>query len=135
MIVVLYFLIQLLPLHFQFLWCTFQLRFIMGTRHFQKVVVRMKWFVPNNLSFDIQLIQGCENISSLVSLSKSKFFTRAAIVSHSCYSCLTRVACVWHWCYKIDQIVYGGAYSPSLIFTCKSKMYSNPEAATGGVFC
>ena len=65
---------------------------------------------PSNLSFAIQLIQGCENIFPLVSLSKSKFFTRVVRVALVpfvyllCRSCLTRAIRVWHSCCKIDQI-------------------------------
>ena len=85
----------------QFLWCTFQMHFGMGTRHFQKVVFRMKLFSPCNLSFAIQLIQGCENLFSLMSLSKSKFLTRVALVSfvqHSCRFCVALVSLVSHSC-------------------------------------
>ena len=49
----------------------------------------------------IQLLQGRENMFSLVSLSKSKFFTSVAPVSfvqHSCRLCLTRVALVLYSC-------------------------------------
>ena len=88
---------------------------------------------PCSLPFVIQLIQGYENIFSLVSLSKLKFLTRVAVVSfvqrgcricvalmlHSCCLCLTRVALVsfvlhlcrtrvgrvWHSCCKKDQIL------------------------------
>ena len=66
---------------------------------------------PCNLSFAIQLIWGCENMFSFVSLSKLKLFIRVALVSfvqyscrirvvgvvpmlHSCRSCFTRVALV-----------------------------------------
>ena len=49
-------------------------------------------FLSCNLSFAIQPIQGCQNMFSLVSLSRSKFFTFVALVSfvsHSRRSSLT----------------------------------------------
>ena len=69
----------------------------------------------------------------LVSLSKSKFFTRVALVSfvqHSCrqcsshvapvslvsHSCCIRVARVWHSCCKLDQIGVTPVTFEELIF-------------------
>ena len=46
-------------------------------------------------------------MSSLVSLSKSKFFTRVELVSLVSHVCRTRVALaarVWYSCRKIDKI-------------------------------
>ena len=106
----------------QFLWCTFEPHFGVETMHVQKAVLRMKLFFSFNLSLSIQLIQGCEKLFSLISSSKSKFFTRFALVSllsHSCWtrvvrvalvsllshSCRTSVARVWHSFCKMDQIL------------------------------
>ena len=76
-----------------------------------------------NLSLAIYQMYGCENMFLLLSLSKSKFFTRVALVpfvQKSCrtrvvhvalvslvsHSCCTRFARVWCSCCKLDQIVY-----------------------------
>ena len=51
----------------------------------------------------IQLIQGCEKMLSLVSLSKSKFFTRFALVlfvQHSCNTRVVRVALTSNLCFS-----------------------------------
>ena len=100
------FLIQLCHYKVQFLWFTFQMHFGMGTKHFYKLVLRMKLFLSlQSLICHIANIRVCENIFSTCSLSKSKFLTRVALVSNSCRSCRTRVVQVWHSCCKIDQIV------------------------------
>ena len=82
----------------QFLWCTFQMNFGIGKRHFQKVVLRMNCSSPYNLLFAILLILGCENMFSVVSLLKSNFFTHFALVSQSRRSCSNFVALVSHSC-------------------------------------
>ena len=63
---------------------------------------------PCNLFIAIQYMQGCENMFLLVSLSKSKFFTRVALVSFVQYSCRTRVvsvALVSHSCQTCVALV------------------------------
>ena len=82
----------------QFLWCTFQMNFGIGKRHFQKVVLRMNCSSPYNLLFAILLILGCENMFSVVSLLKSNFSTHFALVSQSRRSCSNFVALVSHSC-------------------------------------
>ena len=42
----------------------------------------------------------------LVSFSRSKFFTRVALVSLVLHPCRTRGARPWHLCYKTYQIFY-----------------------------
>ena len=115
------FLIQLLPLQCSVFVVHFSNAFWHGNEAFLKGDSS-----PCNLSFAIQLIWGCENMFSFVSLSKSKFLqhscctrvVRIVLMSHSCCSCLTRVdlvlfvshsyhirvARMWHSCCKIDQI-------------------------------
>ena len=81
--------------------CTFQTHFGMGTKDFQKLVIELNCSSPCNLSFSIQLLQECENMFSLVLLSKSKFFTRAALVSymqHLCRTCVVNVVLMSHSC-------------------------------------
>ena len=81
----------------QFLWCTFQMNFGIGKRHFQKVVLRMNCSSPYNLLFAILLILGCENVFSRVVI-KIKFFysfcTRVAVASFVQQFCRTCVALV-----------------------------------------
>ena len=88
------FLIKVLIIQSQVLWCTFQTHFSMGTRHFQKVVLRRKCSSPCNSSFDIERMQGFENIFFLLSLPKSKFFPRVALVSLVSHLCAARAALV-----------------------------------------
>ena len=91
------FFIQLLRLQSSAFVVQFQTHFGMETIHFQKAVLRMKLF----FSFAIQLIQGCENMSSLVLLGKPKCFTRVALwsfVQHSCRTLVVRVALLLHSC-------------------------------------
>ena len=56
-------------------------------------------------------MQGCENMFSLVLLSKSKFFTRVVcvtLVSHSCRSCVACVALVLYWFARVEKLVSKG---------------------------
>ena len=76
----------------------------------------------------------------LVSLSKSKFFTCVALVSHSCrqcslrvslvqfvsHLCCIRVARVWHSCCKLDQIIKSVNKSASYHFP---KIYHFPKSS------
>ena len=89
----------------QFLWCTFQRHFGMRTRHFQKVVLRMKLF-PSLQSFicHIANIEVWKYVFTRV-IIKIKIFhscrARAvpvAFVSYFCRSCNTRVRLVSHSC-------------------------------------
>ena len=76
----------------------------METRHFQKVVLRMKLFLPLQ-SFICHI--GCKNMFLLMSLSKSKFFTRVALVSfvqYSCRTCVVRVGSC-HTCVALVLLV------------------------------
>ena len=73
----------------------------MGTRHFRKVVFRLKLFSCMQSFIAIQLIRGCENMFSLVSLSKLKIFTGVALVSFVQHSCYTRVVPVLLFCASV----------------------------------
>ena len=67
----------------QFLWYTFQMHFLMGTTHFQKLVLRMKLFL-SLLSFFCHIANaGVWHVVARVVI-KIKIF-------HSCRSCSTRV--------------------------------------------
>ena len=114
------FLIQLLPLKNSVFVVHFSNAFSYGNEAFAKVSSQNE-IVPLLVIFHFSY---CENMFLLVSLSKSKFLTRVALVSlvqHSCRSCLTRVASVtllshlccscrtsvarvWHSRCKLDQI-------------------------------
>ena len=106
------FLIQLLPLQSSVFVVHFSNAFWYGNEAFPK---GSSCCSPCSLSFVTQLIQGYENIFSLVSLSKSKFLTRVVrvarvshlcrtyvafvlLVSHSCCSRVIRIALVLHSC-------------------------------------
>ena len=89
-------LIQLLPLQCSVFLIHFSNVFWHGNEVFPKGSSQNE-IVPCTLSFVIQLIQGCENMFSLVPLSKSTFFTRIALASFVSHSC--RLCC------KIEQIV------------------------------
>ena len=77
----------------QFLWCTFQMHFCMGTRHFQKVILRMKLFLSlYYFTCHIANIRVWKYV--FTHASKSKFLTLAALVSFVWRSCSTHVALV-----------------------------------------
>ena len=68
----------------------------METIHFQKLVLRMKLFLSLQSFLPYSKYNGVK-MFLLVSFSKSKFFTRVALlafVQHSCRSCSTRVTVV-----------------------------------------
>ena len=92
------YLICLLPLQSSVSLVTFQMHFGIEKSFFQKLVRRMKLFL--SLQFSICHIAniGCENMFSLVLLSKSKFFTRIALVLLVQHSCCTCIALVQHSC-------------------------------------
>ena len=79
----------------QFLWCTFSMRFGMGTRHFQKLVPRMK--LAHSLKFFICHMANIEVLKYVFTrvVTRIKIFdscrTRAALVLHSRCSCLSLV--------------------------------------------
>ena len=86
------FLIQLLPLKSSLFVVHFSNAFWHGI---SKAVCRMKLFL--SLQSSTCHIQGCENMFLLVSLSKSKFFTRVVLVSfvqHSYCTCAALVSIV-----------------------------------------
>ena len=113
-----YFLIQLFSLQSSVFVVHFSSEFWHRNEAFPKGCSQNDCFSYCNLSFAIQLRQGCKNIFSLVSLSKSKFFTRVALVSYSCrschtrfihvalllHSCCTRVTRIWHSYCRMGQI-------------------------------
>ena len=75
----------------------------MEKRHFQKAVLRMKFFLSLQSSTCHIADKGYKNMFLLVPLSKSKFFhscrsrvVPVALVLHSCCQCSTRVALVLH---------------------------------------
>ena len=127
----------------QFLWCTFETHFDMGTRHFQKVAPRMKLFL-SLYSFirHIANIGMWKHVFSRVVIKRKIFHlyrtcvVRVAVLLHCCCSCSTRhalalfeshsfrlsrtrVARVWHSCCKIDLILFMNTFliflKPSII--------------------
>ena len=85
----------------QFLWCTFQTHFGMGTSLFRKLVLRMKLFLSLKSFICCKLIQGCENIFHLCRYQNQNFslashprrlwntlVTFASLLSQSCCPCL-----------------------------------------------
>ena len=113
-----YFLIQLFSLQSSVFVVHFSSDFWHRNEAFPKGCSQNDCFSYCNLSFAIQLRQGCKNIFSLVSLSKSTVFTRVALVSYSrrschtrfihvallLHSCCTRVTRIWHSYCKIGWI-------------------------------
>ena len=83
----------------QFLWCTFQMHFGIGMRHFQKAVLRMKFFL--SVQFFIYHIVniGVRKYVSTCVVIKIKIFyscrtrvVRVLIVLLSCCTCVALVA-------------------------------------------
>ena len=92
----------------------------MGTRYFRKVIFRMKLFSSMQSFIVIQLIRGCENIFSLVSLSKSKTFTRVALVSFVQHSCYTRVVPVLLFCTRVILVSLVSRSCRLCVHLCRS---------------
>ena len=78
----------------QFLWCTFQTHFDMGTRHYWKVVFRMKLFL--SLESFIYHIANTRvwKCFHLCRYQSQKF----SVALHSCRSCIAIVSLVLHSC-------------------------------------
>ena len=87
------------------LWSTFQMHFGMGTRHFQKVILRMKLFLSLQ-SFICHVanigvwkyVFTCVVIKIKISHSCRTRVVRVVLVSHSCWTLLARVSLVLHSC-------------------------------------
>ena len=86
-------LIQLLPLQSSDFVVDFSSAFWHGNEPFPKGSSQKNEIVPF-LEIFYLLLQGCENMFSLVLLSKSNFFTCVALMSFVQHSCRTRVVCV-----------------------------------------
>ena len=95
------FLIQLLSLQSSAFVVHFSNTYQHGNESFPKgssQFLKLNFSSPCNLSFAKQLIQECENMFSLVWLSKSKFCTRVALVSNSCRTFVASVSLMLHLC-------------------------------------
>ena len=127
----------------QFLRCTFQMHFGVGTRHFEKIVLKMILLLSSqsfichlanigvkicfhsccyenqNFSVISHSFCSCNTCVTVVLFVEHTCWTRVAcvsVVSFKLHSCHTPIASVWHSCCKIDQILFNKTLKKHIFF-------------------